>query len=95
MGDVGSNALGASLAALAMLTKAEVALCVIGGVFLVEAASVLLQVAYFKATGGRRIFRMSPLHHHFELAGWSERTVVRRFYWAGWICLGLGLLVAP
>jgi len=94
MGDVGSNALGAALASLAMLTKAEAALFVIGGVFLVEAASVLLQVAYFKATGGRRIFLMSPLHHHFELAGWSERTVVRRFYWAGWICLGLGLLVA-
>jgi phospho-N-acetylmuramoyl-pentapeptide-transferase len=94
MGDVGSNALGAGLAALAIITKAEAALFVIGGVFVAEAASVFLQVAYFKATGGRRIFRMSPLHHHFELGGWSETTVVRRFYWAGSLCLLLGLLVA-
>jgi phospho-N-acetylmuramoyl-pentapeptide-transferase len=94
MGDVGSNALGAAVAALAILTKTEVALFVIGGVFVAEAASVFLQVAYFKSTGGRRIFRMSPLHHHFELGGWSETTVVRRFYWAGSLCLLLGLLVA-
>jgi phospho-N-acetylmuramoyl-pentapeptide-transferase len=93
MGDVGSNALGAVLAALAIVTKTEAALFVIGGVFLAEAASVFLQVAYFKATGGRRIFRMSPLHHHFELGGWAETTVVRRFYWAGALCLLLGLLV--
>jgi phospho-N-acetylmuramoyl-pentapeptide-transferase len=94
MGDVGSNALGATLVALAIATKTEVALFVIGGVFVAEAASVFLQVAYFKATGGRRIFRMSPLHHHFELAGWSERVVVRRFHLAGAICLLAGLLVA-
>jgi phospho-N-acetylmuramoyl-pentapeptide-transferase len=94
MGDVGSNALGAALAALAILTRAEVALFVIGGVFLAEAASVFLQVAYFKSTGGRRIFRMSPLHHHFELVGWSEPAIVRRFTWAGGICLVLGLAVA-
>ncbi|MDR7420082.1 MAG: phospho-N-acetylmuramoyl-pentapeptide-transferase [Armatimonadota bacterium] len=94
MGDVGSNALGAGLAALAILAKAEVALFVIGGVFVAEAASVFLQVAYFKSTGGKRIFRMSPLHHHFELGGWAETTVVRRFYWAGAICLLAGLLVA-
>ncbi len=93
MGDVGSNALGAALAALAIMTKAELALFVIGGVFVAEAASVILQVAYFKATGGRRIFRMSPLHHHFELVGWSETTIVRRFYWAGSVCLLVGLLV--
>jgi phospho-N-acetylmuramoyl-pentapeptide-transferase len=93
MGDVGSNALGAGLAALGILTNAEVALFLIGGVFVAEAASVLMQVAYFKATGGRRIFRMSPLHHHFELGGWPETQVVRRFYWAGSLCLLLGLLV--
>ncbi len=93
MGDVGSNALGGVLAALAIITGAEVALFVIGGVFVAEAASVLLQVAYFKMTGGRRIFRMSPLHHHFELAGWSEPTIVRRFVWAGVVCALLGLLV--
>jgi phospho-N-acetylmuramoyl-pentapeptide-transferase len=94
MGDVGSNALGAMLAALAIITKAEAALLVIGGVFVAEAASVLLQVAYFKSTGGRRIFRMSPLHHHFELVGWPETRIVRRFYWAGSLCLVAGLLLA-
>ncbi len=94
MGDVGSNALGGVLAALAILTRAEIALFVIGGVFVAVAASVILQVAYFKLTRGRRIFRMSPLHHHFELAGWSEPTIVRRFTWAGGICAVLGLLVS-
>ncbi|MDR7522183.1 MAG: phospho-N-acetylmuramoyl-pentapeptide-transferase [Armatimonadota bacterium] len=93
MGDVGSNALGAALAALAVVSKAEVALFIIGGVFVAEAASVILQVAYFKVTGGRRIFRMSPLHHHFELVGWPEPLIVRRFYWAGSACLLAGLLV--
>lgn len=93
MGDVGSNALGGVLAALAILARAEIALMVIGGVFVAEAASVLLQVAYFKATGGRRIFRMSPLHHHFELVGWPEAAVVRRFYLAGSVCLLAGLVV--
>lgn len=93
MGDVGSNALGGALAALAIITGAEVALFVIGGVFLAVAASVILQVAYFKITGGRRIFRMSPLHHHFELVGWSEPTIVRRFTWAGVFCNLIGLLV--
>jgi phospho-N-acetylmuramoyl-pentapeptide-transferase len=94
MGDVGSNALGAVLAAIAIAIKAEAALFLLGGVFIVEAASVFLQVAYFKATGGRRIFRMSPLHHHFELVGWSEPSIVRRFYWAGAVCLLLGLAAA-
>jgi phospho-N-acetylmuramoyl-pentapeptide-transferase len=93
MGDVGSNALGAVLAALAIITKSEIALVVLGGVFVAEALSVILQVAYFKSTGGRRIFRMSPLHHHFELVGWREQDVVRRFYLAGTLCLVLGLLV--
>ena len=93
MGDVGSNALGAVLAALAIITKSELALVILGGVFVAEALSVILQVAYFKSTGGRRIFRMSPLHHHFELVGWREQDVVRRFYLAGTLCLLLGLLV--
>jgi len=93
MGDVGSNALGGVLAALAIITGAEVALFVIGGVFVAVAASVILQVVYFKMTGGRRIFRMSPLHHHFELVGWSEPTIVRRFTWAGVVCNLVGLVV--
>src|SRR5207247_4080163 len=69
MGDTGSNALGAVLAGMAIVTQTEWLLLVIGLVFVLEAASVVLQVVYFKATGGRRIFRMSPLHHHFELSG--------------------------
>jgi phospho-N-acetylmuramoyl-pentapeptide-transferase len=83
MGDVGSNALGAVLAAIAIVTKTEWLLLVVGVVFVAEAVSVVVQVAYFKATGGRRIFRMSPLHHHFELAGWSETQTVTRFWLVG------------
>ena len=93
MGDVGSNALGAALAAIAIVTKTELTLLVVGLVFVLEAASVLLQVAYFKATGGRRLFRMSPLHHHFELSGWTEtQTVIRMWLLAVFAAL-FGLVV--
>ncbi len=94
MGDVGSNALGAALASVAVLLGAELAMLLIGGVFVAEAASVIVQVAYFKMTGGRRIFRMTPLHHHFELIGWPEPVVVGRFHIAGAACLLLGLAAA-
>ncbi len=94
MGDVGSNAIGAGLAALALLTKTELLLVVVGAVFVAEALSVLGQVAYFKATGGKRIFRMSPLHHHFELGGWTETQTVVRFWLLGAIAALLGLLGA-
>lgn len=80
MGDVGSNALGAALAAIAILTKTELTLMVVGFVFVLEAASDVLQVAYFKSTGGKRLFRMAPLHHHFELAGWTETQTVMRMW---------------
>ena len=80
MGDTGSNALGAVLAGMAIVTQTEWLLLVIGLVFVLEAASVVLQVVYFKATGGRRIFRMSPLHHHFELSGWTETQTVTRLW---------------
>ncbi len=80
MGDIGSNALGAALAAIAIVTKTELTLFIVGLVFVLEAASVLLQVAYFKSTGGRRLFRMSPLHHHFELSGWTETQTVTRLW---------------
>lgn len=93
MGDVGSNALGAGLAAVAIITKTELTLFIVGAVFVIEAASVLLQVGYFKLTGGRRIFRMSPLHHHFELAGWSETQTVMRFWIAGAFAALLGLTI--
>lgn len=93
MGDVGSNALGAVLAAMAIITKTELTLAVVGVVFVLEGLSVLLQVGYFKSTGGRRLFRMTPIHHHFELAGWTEtQTVVRFWLLAGFAAL-FGLTV--
>jgi phospho-N-acetylmuramoyl-pentapeptide-transferase len=79
MGDVGSLALGAALGIVAILIKQELLLPIVGGVFVLEALSVVLQVSYFKATGGKRLFKMAPLHHHFELIGWSEPKVITRF----------------
>jgi phospho-N-acetylmuramoyl-pentapeptide-transferase len=79
MGDAGSLALGASIGMLSVLTKSELLLPLIGGLYVVEAASVIIQVASFKLTG-RRVFRMAPLHHHFELEGWSEPKIVVRFW---------------
>jgi phospho-N-acetylmuramoyl-pentapeptide-transferase len=79
MGDVGSLALGGAIGTVAVMIKQEILLIFVGGLFVVEAASVILQVASFKLTG-RRIFKMSPLHHHFELAGWRETKVVVRFW---------------
>jgi phospho-N-acetylmuramoyl-pentapeptide-transferase len=79
MGDVGSLALGAALGIVAILIKQELLLPIVGGVFVLEALSVILQVGYFKATGGKRLFKMAPLHHHFELIGWSEPKVITRF----------------
>jgi len=79
MGDVGSLALGGAIGTLAVLTKAELLLPLIGGLYVLEAASVIIQVASFKLTG-RRVFRMAPLHHHYELAGWAEPKIVVRFW---------------
>jgi phospho-N-acetylmuramoyl-pentapeptide-transferase len=79
MGDVGSLALGAALGTVAILIKQELLLVVVGGVFMLEALSVVIQVTYFRLTGGQRVFRMAPLHHHFELIGWSEPKVITRF----------------
>jgi len=78
MGDVGSLALGAALGTVAILIKQELLLVIVGGVFVLEALSVIIQVASFKMTG-QRVFRMAPLHHHFELSGWSEPKVISRF----------------
>jgi len=80
MGDVGSLPLGALLGTIAVLTKQEVALILVGGLFVFEALSVIFQVAYFKITGGERIFRMAPIHHHFELKGWPEPKIIVRFW---------------
>jgi phospho-N-acetylmuramoyl-pentapeptide-transferase len=90
MGDTGSLALGALLAGVAILSGEMLLLVVVGGVFVAEALSVILQVAYFKATRGKRILRMSPLHHHFELGGWPETKVTARFWLASFICSLLG-----
>jgi phospho-N-acetylmuramoyl-pentapeptide-transferase len=92
MGDTGSLALGAALGSLAILTKTEFLLVIIGGVFVIEALSVIIQVTYFKLTGGKRVFRMSPIHHHFELSGWQEPKVVTRFWILGLVFSVLGLL---
>ncbi len=91
MGDTGSLALGGALGTVAILVKREFLLVVIGGMFVVEALSVMLQVVYFKRSGGKRIFRMAPLHHHFELGGWSETQVVVRFWIVGILLLLLGM----
>jgi phospho-N-acetylmuramoyl-pentapeptide-transferase len=79
MGDVGSLALGGAIGCLAVMIKQEILLGLVGGLFVLEGMSVVLQVASFKLTG-RRIFKMSPLHHHFELSGWRETKVVVRFW---------------
>jgi phospho-N-acetylmuramoyl-pentapeptide-transferase len=79
MGDVGALALGAALGLVAVIVRQEIVLFIMGGVFVVETLSVILQVASFKLTG-KRIFRMAPLHHHFELKGWKETQVVVRFW---------------
>ena len=79
MGDIGALALGAALGVVAVIVRQELVLFLMGGVFVVETVSVILQVASFKLTG-RRIFRMAPLHHHFELKGWPEPRVIVRFW---------------
>jgi phospho-N-acetylmuramoyl-pentapeptide-transferase len=91
MGDTGSLALGGALAAVAVLTKTELLLVIVGGVFVIEALSVIIQVISFKSTG-KRVFRMSPIHHHFELGGWSETKVVAVFWLAGAVFAALGLI---
>ena len=80
MGDVGALALGAALGTVAVIVRQEIVLAIMGGVFVAETLSVAAQVLYFKFTGGKRIFRMAPLHHHFELGGWKETQVVVRFW---------------
>ncbi|MFA6009126.1 MAG: phospho-N-acetylmuramoyl-pentapeptide-transferase [Desulfobacteraceae bacterium] len=80
MGDTGSLPLGGVLGTIAVITKQEILLVIVGGLFVIEALSVILQVGYFKITNGQRIFRMAPLHHHFELKGWPEPKVIVRFW---------------
>jgi len=91
MGDTGSLSLGGALAGLAILTRTELLLVVLGGLFVIETLSVMLQVGYFKATRGKRVFRMAPLHHHFEMLGWEQVTVVIRFWIITGLCVAAGL----
>ena len=88
MGDVGSLPLGGALGAAAVSTKHEILLALVGGIFVIEALSVIFQVGFFKVSYGRRIFRMAPIHHHFELKGWAEPKVIVRC-WIIAIILGL------
>ena len=90
MGDVGSMAIGATLGTVAVVIKQEILLVFVGGLFVVEALSVIIQVGSFRLRG-KRIFRMAPLHHHFELAGWPEQKVVIRFWIIAIIFSLLGL----
>lgn len=90
LGDTGSLAMGAAVGGLAILTRTELLLVVLGLLFVIETVSVMIQVSYFKLTKGKRVFKMTPLHHHFELLGWDEVTVVIRF----WIICGTAAVTA-
>jgi phospho-N-acetylmuramoyl-pentapeptide-transferase len=90
MGDVGALALGAALGAIAVIVRQEVVLFIMGGVFVMETLSVIIQVASFKLTG-KRVFRMAPIHHHFELKGWPEPRVIVRFWIITVILVLIGL----
>ena len=92
MGDTGSLALGGVLAGLAVCTKTQLLLAILGGLFVVITLSVVVQVGFYKMTG-RRVFRMAPLHHHFEMLGWAETTVVIRFWLICGLCVALGLSI--
>ncbi len=92
MGDVGSLSLGGLLAVLAIFSKQELLLLIVGGVFVVETLSVIIQVVSFKLTG-KRVFKMAPLHHHFELLGWSEQQVVLSFWFGAFICGIIGVVL--
>ncbi|MCA9773320.1 MAG: phospho-N-acetylmuramoyl-pentapeptide-transferase, partial [Myxococcales bacterium] len=91
MGDVGSLALGGSLGAVAVMTKNEILLAIVGGVFVAETVSVILQVASFKMTG-KRIFLMAPIHHHFEIKGWPEPRIIVRFWLISTLLAMFGLM---
>ena len=96
MGDTGSLALGGALAGLAITTRTELLLVVIGGLFVVITMSAVVQIGWFKLSGGRRVFRMAPLQHHFEMGGWAEITIVIRFWiiCGVFVALGLGVFYA-
>jgi len=90
MGDIGALSLGAALGVLAVIVRQEIVLIIMGGLFVVETLSVIIQVASFKLVG-RRVFKMAPLHHHFELKGWPEPRVIVRFWIISYILVIIGL----
>jgi phospho-N-acetylmuramoyl-pentapeptide-transferase len=92
MGDTGALAIGGAIAGLAVMTKTEVLLILLGGIFVIEALSVLVQVAYFRLRG-RRVFLMAPLHHHFELMEWSETKIILRFWIIAGLCAAIGFVI--
>ncbi len=94
MGDAGSLSIGALLGTMSIIIKQEVIFIIITTLFVIEAFSVLIQVYYFKFTGGKRIFRMAPIHHHFELLGWQENTIVIRFWIFATLCAAVGISLA-
>jgi phospho-N-acetylmuramoyl-pentapeptide-transferase len=94
MGDTGSLAIGAALATAAFMTGQWLLLPVVGLVFMAETVSVMIQVIYYKLTHGRRLFRMTPLHHHFELMGWSETQIMMRFWLVGMMAGLVGVALA-
>jgi phospho-N-acetylmuramoyl-pentapeptide-transferase len=96
MGDTGSLAIGSGLAALALTTNTHLLLPIVAGLFVFETVSVIIQIVGFRLFGGRRVFRMAPVHHHFELKGWPETTVIVRFWILAGLCtaVGLGLFYA-
>ncbi len=91
LGDTGSLSLGGALAGMAVFTRTEILLVILGALFVIETVSVIIQVGFFKATRGKRVFKMTPLHHHFELLGWTEVTVVIRFWIICGIAVSIGL----
>jgi phospho-N-acetylmuramoyl-pentapeptide-transferase len=96
MGDTGALALGGAFAGLSIVTRTEVLAAIIGGLFVVIAASDIIQIGWFKISGGKRVFKMAPLHHHFELSGWKESTIVIRFWLVAalFVAVGLGVFYA-
>jgi phospho-N-acetylmuramoyl-pentapeptide-transferase len=90
MGDVGALAIGAALGTVAVIVRQEIVLAIMGGIFVIETLSVILQVISFRLTG-RRLFRMAPLHHHYELKGWAEPKIIVRFWIASLILVLIGL----
>ena len=91
MGDVGSLSLGGILGTIAVIVKHELLLILVGGIFVIEALSVIIQVGYFKYSGGKRVFKMAPLHHHFEQSGWAEPKVIVRFWIIAVVLAMIGL----